>query len=82
VTCRALVDFLLDYLAGHLPAAQHAAFEAHLGGCPDCVAYLHGYREAVRLGRTALGDADGPPPGDVPDALVGAVMDAVRRNPR
>jgi anti-sigma factor RsiW len=82
MTCRELVDFLLEYLAGELPAGQHATFERHLGECPDCVAYLHGYREAVRLGKASLGNADGPPPADVPEELVQAVLAAVRRTGR
>lgn len=79
MTCRELVGFLLEYLAGELPTAQRCAFEEHLGECPDCVAYLRADRDAVRLGKAAWTDLDGPPPADVPEELVRAILATVRR---
>lgn len=58
VTCEEVITFLLDYLSGELPEEKTASFEHHLGGCKSCIAYLHTYRETVRLSRTALGDAE------------------------
>ena len=54
MTCREFVEFLLDYDAGELSAEQLAIFEAHMGECPPCVAYLDTYRDAVRLGKAAF----------------------------
>lgn len=74
LTCRELVDFLQSYLDGELPAAERAAFEAHLAICPDCVEYLDNYRQAVALGRACC---DEPCP-DLPERLVQAVLDSLR----
>jgi len=54
MTCRELVEFLMDYLDGQLSEPERLRFEEHLGECPDCVAYLATYREAVRLGKKAF----------------------------
>src|SRR5437667_19402 len=53
MTCRALIEFLADYLAGDLPAEVRRVFEAHLGECPECVTYLRGYADTVRLARAS-----------------------------
>jgi anti-sigma factor RsiW len=37
LTCREFAEFLSDYLSRELPAAECAAFEAHLVECPACV---------------------------------------------
>jgi len=79
MTCKELVEFLMDYLDGLLSEPERRRFEEHLGECPDCVAYLATYREAVRLGKeacTAGGDAI---PAEVPEDLVRAVLAARRR---
>ena len=74
MTCRELNDFLADYLDGALAGAQHEAFEAHLGLCPDCVRYLRDYREVIRLG--GLCGTEEAPPADVPEELIRAVLAA------
>ena len=74
LTCREMVDFLSDYVEGVLPPEVRAAFEAHLAVCPDCVAYLGGFRETLRLARDCA--ADGPIPADVPEDLVRAIVAA------
>ena len=76
MTCRDFIDFLLDYLEGHLPATQRAEFDAHLAVCPSCVAYLRTYREAVCLGKAALAQTSAPVPPEVPEALVKAIVAA------
>jgi len=79
MTCRELVDFLMDYLDGLLPEFERSCFEEHLGECPDCVAYLTSYREAVRLGKEACAAGDDTIPAEVPEDLVRAVLAARRR---
>lgn len=60
--CPEMVKFLQDYVDGTLPAADRARFERHIADCPGCVAFLHTYRETVRLGRgLAIGDEEIPP---------------------
>jgi anti-sigma factor RsiW len=51
LTCQELVELVTDYLEGALAPAERERFEAHLGECPGCVAYLgqiHGTVAALR----------------------------------
>ncbi len=79
MTCRELVNFLMDYLSGELPTDERALFDEHLGSCPECVAYLKSYEETLRLGRAAFSRLDEPVPDEVPDELVTAILAARRR---
>lgn len=76
ITCRELIDFLLDYLEGSLPAEQRTVFERHLAICPECVNYLEEYKAAIRLGQAACRD-DNPQP--LPEGLVRAILLARKR---
>ena len=78
MTCKELVEFLMDYLDGLVSKPERRRFEEHLGECPDCVAYLATYREAVRLGKKACTAGDSIPT-DVPEELVRAILAARRR---
>jgi anti-sigma factor RsiW len=78
VTCRELTEFLMDYLDGVLPADEHRRLEEHLGECPDCVAYLHSYRQTARLGRALCDEAADAPPDGMPEDLVRAILAARR----
>ena len=79
MTCKELVEFLMDYLDGLLAESERRCFEEHLGECPDCVAYLATYREAVRLGKEACTAGNDSIPTDVPEELVRAILAARRR---
>jgi anti-sigma factor RsiW len=81
MTCQELVEFLMDYLDGVLADSVRLRFEEHLEECPDCVAYLATYREAVRLGKDACRDNQGTLPEDVPEQLVRAILQARRQDP-
>ena len=74
LTCRELADFLADYLGGELGADERRVFEAHLAECPECVDYLRGYAETIRLARDAY--ADDRAPAGVPDQLMRAILEA------
>ena len=76
ITCRELIDFIMDYLDGTLPAAQKADFERHLAVCPSCVSYLDGYRQTVKLGRTAFPATDTSAKGFAPESLLDAIREA------
>ena len=76
VTCRELTDFIADYLSGETPPDSRREFERHLEICPNCVTYLRGYEETVRLGRLAFDDEEATVPDTVPDELVEAVLSA------
>ena len=49
LTCRELVELVTDYLEGALGDDERARFEAHLGGCAGCTAYLHQMRTTIWL---------------------------------
>ncbi len=73
MTCRDLIEFLVDYLAGELKQGECVLFEAHLAMCPECVAYLNSYRRVIEAGRAAFDGQEEP----VPEALIQAIL-AVR----
>jgi hypothetical protein len=74
------VEFLMDYLDGVLADPVRLRFEEHLQECPDCVAYLATYREAVRLGKDTCRDKHESLPEDVPEELVRAILQACRQD--
>jgi anti-sigma factor RsiW len=82
LSCREFIEFMMDYLDGALPSAERAAFEFHLGICPDCVHYLESYRETSRLSAEALRDPDAAVPDDVPEDLVRAILELRSRRAR
>ena len=49
MTCRDMVQFLMDYLSEELPDDTRTVFELHVNACPDCVTYLATYRETIVL---------------------------------
>lgn len=71
MTCRELVDFLMDYCNGKLPAEIHAAFEEHLAECPNCVAYMNTYRSSSEVAKRALVDDCG----EVPEELMKIIVE-------
>jgi anti-sigma factor RsiW len=74
VTCRELVDFLGEFLAGELPEAERAEFEKHLAACPECLAYLDSYQKTVQLGKAAFANPEDEVPDKVPEDLVRAIL--------
>jgi anti-sigma factor RsiW len=79
MTCREVADFLADYLSSALTADVRAQFEQHLSVCPNCQAYLATYRVTIELGRRAFATPDADAQTEVPDDLVRAILNAVRR---
>jgi anti-sigma factor RsiW len=75
MTCQELLDFLMDYVDGQLPAAQLDSFEQHLRACPPCVHYVDSYRETAALGQSICHQDDALPP-EVPEALIEAILRA------
>ncbi len=79
LTCREFIDFVGQYMEGELSGAELLEFQRHLEICPYCVDYLASYEHAVRLGKAALQDPDGPVPPEVPEELVRAIQASRRR---
>ncbi len=76
MTCREMLEFLMDYLEGGLPEEQRGLFDQHLRECPPCVDYIDSYRETVQLGRRAFDDLGAAMPDDVPEGLIQAILAA------
>jgi anti-sigma factor RsiW len=49
LVCQEAIELLTDYLEGALPRRQRRRLEVHLGGCPNCSAYLEQIRITIRL---------------------------------
>lgn len=80
MTCRAVADFLMDYVSGELPTAAKTAFEEHLLGCPNCAEYLTQYRQIIMAGQRAFDRRDEQIVGRIPEELVRAILAARDRN--
>ena len=73
ITCRELITFLGDYLAGELPPAKNAEFERHVAVCDSCVQYIATYQETIRMAHAAM-TAPELRIDDVPEDLVRVVL--------
>ena len=71
ITCRQLIDFIIDYVDGALDDTAKHDFERHLAVCPSCRAYLETYQQTMNLTRIAVTDE---PLGDVPEELVQSIL--------
>jgi anti-sigma factor RsiW len=49
LACQELVELVTDYLEGRLARRDRRRFEAHIGECEGCTAYLAQMRETIRL---------------------------------
>ena len=80
MTCREVLDFLMDYEEGALPPLVRARFVLHLQLCAECRAYLKSYRITVAAARAACGASDPPladsPAPEVPPELIAAILQA------
>lgn len=76
LTCRQVIDLLMEYVDGRGDVAFRAAFEAHLAVCPSCVNYLRSYERTIELTREAF--ADGGEAAPMPPELVRAILAAQR----
>ncbi len=81
LTCRQFVDFLDAYIDGELADEPRATFEVHIEACPPCRDYLKSYADTIRLARGACREPDDPPPCDVPEKLVKAILAARKKQP-
>jgi anti-sigma factor RsiW len=57
VVCADGVAMLMDYLEGTLPAADRELLEAHVSGCPRCIAFVESYRRTPPILRAATAAA-------------------------
>ncbi len=81
MTCQHLIEFLTEYIEGQLPLSQRTAFELHLAICSQCRAYLHNFKVTIEATQKAFSDdPTDANPGDVPEQLVRAIMNARQAN--
>jgi anti-sigma factor RsiW len=79
VKCRECDEFLVDYVAGELPADVLATFEMHLARCRNCRTYLDQYRATIEAGKTAC---DAYKEGlRMPEELIQAILAAKPKAP-
>lgn len=71
ITCRELVELLLDFLDNELPEARRQHIEDHLQFCPPCLAYLETYKVTIQLTRRL---PDVPPPPELLERLKAALQ--------
>ena len=71
LSCQELVELITAYLEHALSPQDRARFEAHLGVCDDCRAYLG----QMRLTIAALGTLS---PQTIPLAVRGRLLEAFR----
>ena len=72
--CRECDEFLVDYVAGELPADVLATFELHVSRCRNCRIYLEQYRATIKAGRTACDAAKAGL--QIPEELIAAILAA------
>ena len=79
MTCREFTEFLIDYVEGDLALDARATFDEHLRTCPDCVTYLRGYEQTIRLGKAVCKEDHDAVEDEVPEELVQAILAARTR---
>jgi anti-sigma factor RsiW len=52
MTCKQVTSLIMDYLNGELDPETTLAFEKHLNGCSDCVAFLNTYEKTTEATRS------------------------------
>jgi anti-sigma factor RsiW len=60
MSCRRLVELLIDYVADELPPDVRQNIDQHICLCAPCYAYLETYQVTIRLTRKL--PATPPPP--------------------
>jgi anti-sigma factor RsiW len=78
VKCRECDEFLVEYVAGDLPADVLATFELHLSRCRNCRNYLEQYRATIKAGKTACDIARQGI--EMPEELIKAILAARPKN--
>jgi anti-sigma factor RsiW len=70
IVCLSGVELLMEYLEGTLAPDTRDAIDAHVAGCPRCVAFIDSYVKAPRILRDATAAAM---PADLEASLLAAL---------
>ena len=76
LNCRQIEEVIDDYLDESMAWRRRAVFRSHLLMCRECRSYIEAYKRAIALGKRVFSDGDSPPPEDMPEALVKAILAA------
>ncbi len=61
MSCKRVVEMLLEYVSKELPDGQHKILEEHFRYCPPCQAYLQSYEATIRMTHELPREAPLPP---------------------
>jgi anti-sigma factor RsiW len=75
MTCRELVELLIDFVDEELPDDRRRLLETHLALCEPCMAYLETYKVTIRLTRRL---PDVPPPPELLQRLKAALCEEMQ----
>ena len=78
MTCREATEFLSDFLAGELAGPVAADFQAHLGRCANCRAFLEQFRNTIAAEADAFASEDADASTVMPDELVRGIVGALK----
>ena len=73
ITCRDLVELLIEFDSDELPSEKRDLIEQHLGCCSPCLAYVQSYRIVVQVTRRL-------PPARLPPRLEQRLRTILREN--
>ncbi len=76
IVCISGVELLMEYMEGMLPPDVRAAVDAHVAGCPRCVAFITSYQATPRILRDATASEM---PADLQASLLAAVRSRLGR---
>ena len=76
LTCKQLIEALGDYLEGRLSLSRKFAVMLHLFCCGHCRSYLQEYRTTIKASQVSMAPINEPPPVDVPEDFVRAILKA------
>jgi anti-sigma factor RsiW len=77
MNCHDATNFLMDYVAGDLPADVAATFDRHLSACANCCEFLSQYRATIAAERRACEDPDSDARVTFPPDLLNAILTAI-----
>lgn len=79
MTCKELIEFLGDYLDESLDPKVRDEFRKHLEACPPCALYVESYNTTRELGHGAFCHEGDAIPDSMPEDLVSAVLEAIKK---
>jgi predicted anti-sigma-YlaC factor YlaD len=72
LTCEEVDGFLYNFHEGCLSYTEHLKFKLHLSMCSECRAYVHGYKNTIRISQAGFIKAN--PIENVPEELMKVIL--------